>query len=57
MLPDGLLPDQGTRPVAALFLGTALSISSLKIVAIAPETNFRSVHWPTASRHPRTARS
>lgn len=32
-LPDRLLPDPGLRVIASLFLGTALSISSLKIVA------------------------
>jgi len=33
-LPSSLLPDPRHRLVAALFLGTALSISSIKIVAI-----------------------
>ena len=33
-LPDGMLPDQGKRLVTAIFLGTALSISSVKIVAM-----------------------
>ncbi len=33
-LPDSLLPHPEQRPVAALFLGTALSISSVKIVAV-----------------------
>lgn len=33
-LPDSLLPNPGERIVAGLFLGTALSISSVKIVAI-----------------------
>ena len=33
LLPDQLLPDPGRRLVTALFLGTALSISSVKIVA------------------------
>jgi len=34
MLPDTLLPKSGSRLVTAIFLGTALSISSVKIVAI-----------------------
>ena len=34
MLPDTLLPKSGSRLVTAIFLGTALSISSAKIVAI-----------------------
>jgi Kef-type K+ transport system membrane component KefB/nucleotide-binding universal stress UspA family protein len=33
LLPDALLPDPDKRLVASLFLGTALSISSVKIVA------------------------
>jgi Kef-type K+ transport system membrane component KefB/nucleotide-binding universal stress UspA family protein len=33
VLPDALLPDPGKRLVTALFLGTVLSISSVKIVA------------------------
>ena len=33
LLPDSLLPNAGQRLVTALFLGTALSISSIKIVA------------------------
>ncbi len=33
LLPDQLLPDAGSRLLASLFLGTALSISSVKIVA------------------------
>jgi Kef-type K+ transport system membrane component KefB/nucleotide-binding universal stress UspA family protein len=33
-LPASLLPDAGKRFVTALFLGTALSISSIKIVAM-----------------------
>lgn len=33
-LPDSLIPDEGRRLVTALFIGTALSISSVKIVAI-----------------------
>lgn len=33
-LPQSLLPDPRQRLVAALFLGTALSISSIKIVAV-----------------------
>lgn len=41
VLPDSLLPSPGTRTVAALFLGTALSISSVKIVAmVVREMNF-----------------
>src|SRR5262245_60695942 len=32
-LPEGLLPDPGQRLITSLFLGTALSISSVKIVA------------------------
>jgi K+:H+ antiporter len=34
MLPDSLLPNPNTRIVTALFLGIALSISSVKIVAM-----------------------
>ena len=34
LLPPSLLPDPNERLVAALFLGTALSISSIKIVAM-----------------------
>jgi len=33
LLPDSLLPDPARRTVAALFLSTALAISSIKIVA------------------------
>jgi Kef-type K+ transport system membrane component KefB/nucleotide-binding universal stress UspA family protein len=33
VLPENLLPDPGKRLVTALFFGTALSISSVKIVA------------------------
>ncbi len=41
LLPEALLPDPNKRLVAALFLGTALSISSLKIVAtVVREMNF-----------------
>jgi Kef-type K+ transport system membrane component KefB/nucleotide-binding universal stress UspA family protein len=41
LLPASLLPTQGSRLVAALFLGTALSISSIKIVAmVVREMNF-----------------
>lgn len=41
VLPAALLPDPKQRFVAALFLGTALSISSIKIVAIiVREMNF-----------------
>jgi Kef-type K+ transport system membrane component KefB/nucleotide-binding universal stress UspA family protein len=40
-LPASLLPNAGLRLVAALFLGTALSISSIKIVAmVVREMNF-----------------
>jgi Kef-type K+ transport system membrane component KefB/nucleotide-binding universal stress UspA family protein len=40
-LPESLLPDPGKRTLTALFLGTALSISSIKIVAaIVREMNF-----------------
>jgi Kef-type K+ transport system membrane component KefB/nucleotide-binding universal stress UspA family protein len=40
-LPDTLLPDPQARLVAALFMGTALSISSVKIVAVVVrEMNF-----------------
>jgi Kef-type K+ transport system membrane component KefB len=34
LLPDSLLPQQDRRLLTALFLGTALAISSLKIVAV-----------------------
>lgn len=34
VLPASLLPDPGHRLIASLFLGTALSISSVKIVAV-----------------------
>jgi Kef-type K+ transport system membrane component KefB len=34
VLPDGLLPDPNKRLITALFLGIALSISSVKIVAM-----------------------
>lgn len=41
MLPDSLLPNPQARIVTALFLGTALSISSVKIVAmVVREMNF-----------------
>jgi len=41
VLPDTLLPDPTQRTVAGLFLGTALSISSVKIVAmVVREMNF-----------------
>lgn len=33
LIPEALLPDPGKRLVTSLFLGTALSISSVKIVA------------------------
>ncbi|MEP6564045.1 MAG: cation:proton antiporter, partial [Mesorhizobium sp.] len=40
-LPDSLLPDPTQRIVAGLFVGTALSISSVKIVAmVVREMNF-----------------
>jgi Kef-type K+ transport system membrane component KefB/nucleotide-binding universal stress UspA family protein len=40
-LPDALLPNPQQRLVAALFMGTALSISSVKIVAVVVrEMNF-----------------
>lgn len=40
-LPDSLLPNPAQRIVASLFLGTALSISSVKIVAmVVREMNF-----------------
>ncbi|MBL8691970.1 MAG: cation:proton antiporter [Rhodospirillaceae bacterium] len=40
-IPDSLLPDPAQRTVASLFLGTALSISSVKIVAmVVREMNF-----------------
>lgn len=34
LMPDHLVPDEGRRLVTALFIGTALSISSVKIVAM-----------------------
>jgi Kef-type K+ transport system membrane component KefB/nucleotide-binding universal stress UspA family protein len=41
LLPEQLLPNGGQRLVTALFLGTALSISSIKIVAaIVRDMNF-----------------
>jgi Kef-type K+ transport system membrane component KefB/nucleotide-binding universal stress UspA family protein len=41
MLPDAMLPDPGKRLITALFLGTALSIASVKIVAmVVREMNF-----------------
>jgi Kef-type K+ transport system membrane component KefB/nucleotide-binding universal stress UspA family protein len=41
LMPQDLLPDPSERLVTALFLGTALSISSLKIVAtVVREMNF-----------------
>jgi Kef-type K+ transport system membrane component KefB/nucleotide-binding universal stress UspA family protein len=40
-LPDHMLPDPGKRLVTSLFLGTALSIASVKIVAmVVREMNF-----------------
>ena len=41
VLPDSLLPDPAEKMVAGLFLGTALSVSSVKIVAmVVREMNF-----------------
>ncbi len=41
MLPDSMLPDPQQRLITALFLGTALSIASLKIAAtVVREMNF-----------------
>jgi Kef-type K+ transport system membrane component KefB/nucleotide-binding universal stress UspA family protein len=41
LLPDSMLPDPGKRLITSLFLGTALSIASVKIVAtIIREMNF-----------------
>jgi K+:H+ antiporter len=41
VLPDAMLPDPGQRLITSLFLGTALSIASVKIVAaIIREMNF-----------------
>ncbi|HET9717620.1 MAG TPA: cation:proton antiporter [Pseudolabrys sp.] len=41
MLPDSLLPDPEKRLITSLFLGTALSIASVKIVAmVIREMNF-----------------
>jgi Kef-type K+ transport system membrane component KefB/nucleotide-binding universal stress UspA family protein len=41
MLPDSILPDPGKRLITSLFLGTALSIASVKIVAtVIREMNF-----------------
>lgn len=34
LLPESLLPDTGKRLITALFLGTALSVSSIKIVSV-----------------------
>lgn len=34
LIPDSLVPDEGRRLVTALFIGTALSISSVKIIAM-----------------------
>jgi Kef-type K+ transport system membrane component KefB/nucleotide-binding universal stress UspA family protein len=34
VIPESLVPDEGRRLVTALFIGTALSISSVKIVAM-----------------------
>src|ERR1700688_4322507 len=40
-LPESLLPDPNKRLITALFLGTALSIASVKIVAmVVREMNF-----------------
>ncbi|MEJ2625103.1 MAG: cation:proton antiporter [Pseudolabrys sp.] len=41
MLPDAMLPDPSKRLITSLFLGTALSIASVKIVAVViREMNF-----------------
>jgi Kef-type K+ transport system membrane component KefB/nucleotide-binding universal stress UspA family protein len=41
VLPESMLPNPGQRLISALFLGTALSISSVKIVAmVVREMNF-----------------
>ncbi len=41
LLPDAMLPDPGKRLITSLFLGTALSIASVKIVAtVIREMNF-----------------
>ncbi len=41
LIPDSFLPDPQKRLVTSLFLGTALSISSVKIVAsVVREMNF-----------------
>jgi Kef-type K+ transport system membrane component KefB/nucleotide-binding universal stress UspA family protein len=41
LVPETLLPDPGKRLLTSLFLGTALSISSIKIVAaVVSEMNF-----------------
>jgi len=41
MLPESMLPDPGKRLITSLFLGTALSIASVKIVAmVVREMNF-----------------
>ena len=41
LLPDSMLPDPGKRLITSLFLGTALSIASVKIVAmVVREMNF-----------------
>lgn len=41
LMPESLLPDPGKRLITALFLGTALSIASVKIVAmVVREMNF-----------------
>jgi len=41
MLPDSMLPDPQKRLITSLFLGTALSIASVKIVAmVVREMNF-----------------
>ena len=41
MMPESMLPDPGMRLITALFLGTALSIASVKIVAmVVREMNF-----------------
>ena len=41
LMPESILPDPGKRLITALFLGTALSIASVKIVAmVVREMNF-----------------
>src|SRR4029077_775640 len=41
LLPESMLPNPGQRLITSLFMGTALSISSVKIVAmVVREMNF-----------------